>query len=292
MSAGTILVVDHHLEVLSILRAALTRYSYDVLTAGGGEEALDILASQAHVDLVVSEVLMRSGMSGPALVDKVRESYPATAVMLMTGFTDQQLDSSVPFLEKPFTAATLVGRVRQALVESRQAAEALQATCETNRALNRELKSVTSAVRQTIRQSRQKRSERFCRRLREPHAEIPIVLVAEDDAALRYSVCHFLSLLGFTVLEASDGQEALKSAREYRRRIDVLVTAVRMPGLNGLELANALAAERPRTRIIFTTADDVDLPAEALRKPFELDDLLAAIVGTLSNHDSLSTSLW
>jgi CheY-like chemotaxis protein len=279
--AGTILVVDDHPEVVGLSKAALTRCSYDVLTASSGKQALDILESQGHIDLVVSEVLMMSGMSGPALVVKIRESYPSMAVMLMTGYTDEQLDSSVPLLEKPFTAATLVGRVQQVLSESRREAEALQATFETNSLLNRELQAATSESRIAVRQSRQRRSDRFRRRLREPDAVIPTILVAEDDAPLRYAVCHFLSGLGFTALEASDGQEALDLAREYRGRIDVLITDIRMPGLNGLDLAKALVVERPHTRIIFATAEDMDWPI-TVRKPFDFDDLLAIIVGVLS----------
>lgn len=50
---------------------------------------------------------MISGMSGPALIGKIRESYPSTAVMLMTGFADQSLEVPVPLSEKPFTATAL-----------------------------------------------------------------------------------------------------------------------------------------------------------------------------------------
>ena len=73
---------------------------------------------------MVSEVLMKSGMSGPALVRKINKSYPSTGVMLMTGFTDQQLDPSVPFLAKPFTVTTLVDRVQEVLSKNRRIAEA------------------------------------------------------------------------------------------------------------------------------------------------------------------------
>lgn len=285
LPAGTILIVDDHPEVLSVSKAALTRGSYDVLTASNGEQALDILESQAHIDLVVSEVLMMSGISGPTLVGRIREFYPATAVMLMTGFTDQQLDPSVPLLEKPFTAPTLVSRVQQVLVESRRLAGSLQKAFEANASARRELQSATRASREVLRESRQKRSERFCRRLREPDAIIPTVLVAEDDVALRFAVCHFLSRMGFAVLEAADGQEALELAHEHLGRINVLVTDVRMPRLDGLDLAKTLRAERPETSVIFATAEDIDLPWAAVRKPFELDDLLSAIVGTLSIDD-------
>jgi CheY-like chemotaxis protein len=285
LPAGTILVVDDHPEVVKLSKAALTRRSYEVLTASSGEQALSILESQAYIDLVVSEVLMASGMSGPTLVGRIRESYPSTAVMLMTGFTDEQLDRSIPFLEKPFTAPALVCLVQQVLADSRRVAGSLQKALAASAGIRRELRSVTCSSWELRRESRQQRSERFCSRLREPDAVIPTVLVAEDDAVFRYAVCHFLSRLGFTVLEASDGQEALELAREHRGRIDVLVTDLRMPRLDGLELAKALRAERPQTSVIFATGESIPSPWVAMRKPFELDELLAAIVGALSSGD-------
>ena len=142
--------MDDHPEVLSVSKAALTRGSYDVLTASSGEQALSILESQAHIDLVVSEVLMMSGISGPTLVGRIRESYPATAVMLMTGFTDRLLDCSVPFLEKPFTASTLVSRVQQVLAESRRVAGSLQKAFAANASARRELQSVTRTSRNLL----------------------------------------------------------------------------------------------------------------------------------------------
>jgi CheY-like chemotaxis protein len=282
MSAGTVLLVDESAETVKVAKAILSHGSYDVLTAGSGEEALDILAAQAHVDLIVAEVLMASGMSGPALLRKVSESYPATAVMLMTGFCDVPLDGAFPLLNKPFTTTVLLGRVQEVLAESRRVAEALQRTSETNLGLRGELEFVRCAAREAIRQSRQKRAERFCSRLRAAKTVIPTVLVAEHDEILRYTVCRFLTGCGFRVLEAADGREALELSREHRGRIEILVTDIGMPRLDGVQLADALGTERPRTRIVFITGEDTKLRHPVVRKPFDLDDLLAGIVEILS----------
>jgi hypothetical protein len=48
-----------------------------------------------------------------------------------------------------------------------------------------------------------------------------------------------------------------------------------------VELAHAVTAELPRTSIIYITGEDVELPGPTLRKPIDLDDLLAEIVGVL-----------
>ena len=153
-------------------------------------------------------------------------------------------------------------------------------TFEASRATLNELASARSAVSESVRQYRQQRTERFCSRLRKAVVK-PTIVVAEDDSAVRYSLCHYLNLCGFRVLEASDGQEVLNICREHVGPIDVLVTNFRMPGLNGVELAHTVTTELPRTSIIYITGDDFELPGPTLRKPVDVDDLLAEIVGVL-----------
>ena len=110
MASGTILVVDNDQSVLDIMRRMLARSSYDVLTASHANAALRILEQVQPVDLVVSEAVL-PGMSGSELVNKVRGSFPSTAVMLMTGYTEKPLDAAIPFLAKPFTIQKLTDRV-------------------------------------------------------------------------------------------------------------------------------------------------------------------------------------
>jgi CheY-like chemotaxis protein len=198
----------------------------------------------------------------------------------MTTFTPP-LDSATPCLAKPFTAATLVGRVQQVLAESRRLAEALQATIGASIELQRELQPVLSASKAAVRQSRHRRAERYCSLLRTGRATTPTILVAEDDPIFRYAVCRFLAHRGFTVWEAPDGRQALELSRERCGSIDMLVTNIQLPGLDGLELAKAVGAERPRTRIVFMTAERMELPHPAMQRPFELEDLLASIVDIL-----------
>src|SRR5207302_366845 len=60
-----------------------------------------------------------------------------------------------------------------------------------------------------------------------------------------------LQMCGYTVLEAGDGQEALRVSAAHASAIDLLMTDVQMPRLNGRELARALAAQRPRLKVLF-----------------------------------------
>ncbi|HEU5169845.1 MAG TPA: PAS domain-containing protein [Gemmatimonadales bacterium] len=76
------------------------------------------------------------------------------------------------------------------------------------------------------------------------------VLVVEDEAAVRALACRTLAALGYAVLEAADGREALEVARRYEGAIDLVVTDVVMPELGGLELVEALGAERPEAAFL------------------------------------------
>lgn len=274
----TILVVDQDREARAA-KAALNERRYRVLTAGDGEQALEILGSEGDVDLVATAALLPGELSGIALIGRIRLQYPATAVMLMTSRARTSADAGIARLAKPFTAAALVERVDQLISEQRTIASALATAFEWNRAAKSELESVRESLRENIRQSRQQRAERFCARLREPGATIPTVLLAEDNRATRYAVRRYLEGRGFRVVDAPDGADALTLSRSGR--VDVLLTDFSMPGLNGMELASAVAAEQPGVRVILMTGDDVRVPHCTLRKPFEFEDLLTAIVSLL-----------
>jgi CheY-like chemotaxis protein len=276
MLAGqTLLVVDKSSEAQA-LKSALGQSSYRVLTASSGERALDILRTGAPVDLVLAEI----AVPGMPLVGRIKAAYPDTAVMLMAAAGHPPLDAAIPILVKPFTPSILVQRVQQVLSESHRTSQSLATLLESNRIFREELAAARRANEELVQKFRWRRAQRLSQRLRQAHF-VPTVLVAEDDQALRYSICRYLRRFEFTVLAASDAGEAIQVSRGYPGRIDILVTDFRMPGLGCLELADVLAAERPRTGILFMTASETGLPRPMLRKPFELDDLLAGIVTEL-----------
>jgi CheY-like chemotaxis protein len=275
----TILLVDGHEEAL-VTKRILVSGSFNVLTAYEGDAALNIL-ERDHVGMVLSEHFLPGKMSGSALLARVRICYPATTVMLMTKLRDQAFDPAIPLLLKPFTANTLIQKVEGLLLENRQIAESLKAAFAWNHAAKHDLDAIRRTLEDNVRQSRRDRCTRFCCRIREPGAWIPTILVAEDDEFLRYSVCHFLIGCGFRVLQSMDGFEALKISREYDGSIDLLLTDIRMPGMTGVELLEIMDIERPKTKVIVMTGEDLRLARQTLRKPFELDDLLAEMVSAL-----------
>jgi CheY-like chemotaxis protein len=108
------------------------------------------------------------------------------------------------------------------------------------------------------------------------------ILLAEDDDAVRSLGRRILERCGYTVLQASDGHDALRLAREFPGVIDLLVSDVVMPHLGGRQLAEAVRAVRPACKVLFVsgyTDDEVLLhgvvhsEVTMLQKPYSLASL-------------------
>src|SRR5882724_11404564 len=82
-----------------------------------------------------------------------------------------------------------------------------------------------------------------------------VILVAEDEVLLHNMVRRMLENAGFTVLAASDGAEALRISREYPTPIDLLLTDVQMPSMDGIALAEHIVRERPDTAIVIMSSE-------------------------------------
>ncbi|MBF8257736.1 MAG: PAS/PAC sensor hybrid histidine kinase, partial [Actinobacteria bacterium] len=79
------------------------------------------------------------------------------------------------------------------------------------------------------------------------------VLLVEDEEIVRELCVKLLERLGYTVLQASGGDEAIVIAKGHLERIDLLMTDVVMPGMNGRELADSLVVLHPETKVLFTS---------------------------------------
>ncbi|PYU60487.1 MAG: hybrid sensor histidine kinase/response regulator, partial [Acidobacteria bacterium] len=77
------------------------------------------------------------------------------------------------------------------------------------------------------------------------------ILVVEDEPALRELTCTLLEDSGYTVLESSGVEDAIRTAKDMQRQIDLLLTDVVMPRLDGRELASRLAALRPDLKVLY-----------------------------------------
>lgn len=117
-----------------------------------------------------------------------------------------------------------------------------------------------------------------------------VILTVDDDEAVRRIAAENLRRLGFSVIEAADGETALRIIGDPARHIDLLFTDVRMPGaLSGPALAEKAARERPTLRILLTSGNPRGVMPDAgsgrfpvLGKPYRRADLAAAIESALA----------
>jgi two-component system cell cycle sensor histidine kinase/response regulator CckA len=126
---------------------------------------------------------------------------------------------------------------------------------------------------------------------REKDGRSGTVLLVEDSNVVRDVVASMLEGNGFTVLQASGGEEALALARRGHPPIDLLLTDIIMPGMSGVELADLLERERPDVRILFMTgfAEEVavneGIPGkdrECIGKPFSQEQITKRLRKILS----------
>ncbi len=126
-------------------------------------------------------------------------------------------------------------------------------------------------------ESRQKTENRHPGRPDEPRT----VLLVEDEPAVLRIEQRMLEKLGFRVLAAASGEQAMEIATMHSQDIDVLLTDVVMPRVNGPRLAGELCARHPGLQVVFMSGysedmvNAMDLPVKAhfLQKPFTVDQL-------------------
>jgi two-component system cell cycle sensor histidine kinase/response regulator CckA len=126
-----------------------------------------------------------------------------------------------------------------------------------------------------------------------PLAEAPrgteTILLAEDERDVRELAREFLESGGYKVIEATNGQDALKIAAAHEGQIDLLVTDMVMPGITGQILATRLQQQRPATNVIYMSGYSEHAATESsslanarlLTKPFSRNAILRAVRETL-----------
>ena len=122
----TVLVVDDDSAVRQVASKVLRRDGYDVIEAGGADEALEIADARAGaIDLLLTDVVM-PGMGGRELSETLRERHPDVPVLFMSAYTEDDVllrgiqVEEVDFIQKPFTVSALRERVRKVLDAARR----------------------------------------------------------------------------------------------------------------------------------------------------------------------------
>ena len=124
----------------------------------------------------------------------------------------------------------------------------------------------------------------------------PTVLVVDDLPMILGLVEAFLTSSGFRVLVAGSGRQALDVCHRVEGRIDLLLTDVRMPDMNGPQLYRRVQARYPLTRVLFMSSFDafelakLGMPAGTalLAKPFGSAELLQRLRGTMAAAPELA----
>ncbi|MEM9583234.1 MAG: ATP-binding protein [Pseudomonadota bacterium] len=119
-----------------------------------------------------------------------------------------------------------------------------------------------------------------------------VVLLVEDEAPVRAFASRALKLRGFKVLEAESGEEALEMLSDTDLFVDIVVTDVVMPGLDGPTWVKQAREDRPEMKVVFVSGyaeenfnqDKSAIPNSIfLPKPFSLNELTATVRGQLSD---------
>ena len=264
----TILVVEDDAKVRETVVDLLSGLGYAVLKANNAEQALAVIESGVHIDLLFTDVVMPGALRSTEMVRRAVQALPALKVLYTSGYTQNaivhggRLDPGVELLSKPYSRQQLGFKIRQVLgSDSGQAAGTAEG--DTPHDLD------TGAVWEPA-------------RLR--------ILVVEDDASLRGAVCELLMLIGITPQQAASGAQALAALKSGS--FDVLFTDVVMPDMSGIELAQRAFALHPELRVVFASGNPIPnhdrfaFRWTALRKPYTLDQLQHALQSMMARERS------
>jgi len=123
----TVLVVDDETFMLSLAHAMLARHGYTVLTATGAQEVLHMFEiwPDLKIDVAVLDIVM-PGMDGFELAEQIRKTRPRLPILYMSAYPEKaelrpEKTRNIPFVPKPFSSLTLVGKIRSMLDKPRAA---------------------------------------------------------------------------------------------------------------------------------------------------------------------------
>ncbi len=260
MSKQNILVVDDSAAIRFLIQRELSDAGYEVMLAGNGIEALDILEQAERIpDLITLDIDMpvmdgfevcSTLRSGAGQLDSKKQQIADIPVFFVSA-TDSKEDRErgselkvIDFISKPFAPGDILRAV--------------------NNTLN-------------------------------PHSQFlgMTALVVDDSRSIRRTVSNSLARIGLEVVKASNGNEALQLVKSGQYSFDLVITDHLMPGMSGNELCRKLMSfeetrQIPKFFISSTSAKNVILDFfraganDYLHKPFTEDELRARIVSHLN----------
>jgi two-component system cell cycle sensor histidine kinase/response regulator CckA len=123
-----------------------------------------------------------------------------------------------------------------------------------------------------------------------PNSNAAVILLVEDESMVREITGEVLSHAGYRVLETGNAREALQVATQHQGRIDLLLTDIVMPEMNGADLADHMLNQQPDLVTVFMSGyAEHDIVRNAnlsaaihIQKPFTVDALLKRVAEALS----------
>jgi two-component system response regulator (stage 0 sporulation protein F) len=209
-----ILVVDDEVGIRELLRKALDREGYEVITVSTAKQSLELIFKEPF-DLILLDVKLSPEDSGISILQKIREFQKKVPVVIYSGVL-------TPELEKE---ARLAG-----------ADEVLSKDIDILQ-LVAQLGKIIKAKYRLIQQPSEKK-EKF-------------LLIVDDEEGIRRVLREFFRRKGYNTLEAQNGEEALQVIRSDK--ISVVLLDIQMPGMDGLTTLTKLLEINPKLAVVMTT---------------------------------------
>jgi len=257
---STILVVDDERLICDLLRSVLAGHGHEVLMAMNGREGLELF--KKHRPRFTLLDLRMPEMNGIEVLKQIRAIDPQAAVLILTAWGSDALEQQarqlgvVDFLSKGLSLDVLVDAMERTLQQTAHAASPAQAAAPGGAP-----RAAPVAA-----------------------GDGDFILVVDDEPQIRDLLKRFLTLRGYKVRVASDGQQALTMVEQEAPQLIVL--DVYMPGINGVEVLRQLRRRKFTGGVILLTGSQDDkLLQEALDlgsvdvmgKPVDLERLALAI---------------
>ncbi len=260
----TVLVVEDDNDVRATVVDLLKNLGYRVLKASDADSALAIIESGVSIDLLFTDVVMPGTLRSPELARRTRLRLPNVAVLFTSGYTENaivhggRLDDGIDLLSKPYSRDALARKIRHVLRNQQQKNIMAAALRERTDRLN-------ALQRATGQPSARQLATRSAR-----------ILLVEDSDDIRSLTTEMLTNLGYVVMDAGSGEEALQLLSG--NHFDLIVADLSMPGMSGAELVTQAAERDPQLEIVIASGYDA-LPdtlkkgalarAVYLRKPYD-----------------------
>ncbi|EIF30771.1 PAS domain S-box [Burkholderia sp. Ch1-1] len=251
--AETVLVVEDDRKVQSTVVDTLSGLGYSVLKADDAEQALAVIRSGVHIDLVFTDVVMPGPLRSPDMAAQALQFLPRLKVLFTSGYTQNaivhggRLDPGVELLSKPYSREQLAYKIRQLLGPFTEPTR-----------LDAQEPAARSDGAAALR-----------------------VLLVDDDPESTEAIGALLKMLGHEPAMTDSPEQALNWLKTGS--FDILIADLTMPAMPGIELAQKAVGLRPELRVVFASGREMpDVPGldfvwKSLRKPYALEDLSAAL---------------